>query len=49
LIAATVAALLAWFFRGPLIDMVASRRSQASVQPDPANDDFDELTEEPAQ
>lgn len=50
LIAATLAALLAWFFRGPLIALVAQRRAaQAPVQPDPANDDFDELIEEPAQ
>lgn len=50
LVAATVVALLGWFFRGPLLDLVGQYRDrQGPVQPDPANDDFDELTEEPAQ
>ncbi len=50
LVAATIAALLAWFFRGPLLDVLSSRKNRpAPVQPDPANDDFDELTKEPAQ
>ena len=50
LVLVTMAALLGWFFRGPLLDLVGEFRGrQAAVQPDPANDDFDELTEEPAQ
>ena len=50
LVAATIAALLAWAFRGPLIALLTTRMGrQAAVQPDPANDDFDEYLEEPAQ
>lgn len=50
LVAATIAALLAWVFREPLLDLLASKRTgQAEVQPEPANDDFDETLEEPAE
>ncbi len=50
LVAATVAALVAWMFREPLLDFLNSRRGgQAEVQPEPANDDFDETLEEQAQ
>lgn len=50
LVAATIAALLAWMFREPLLDLLKSRRdAQGDVQPEPANDDFDEALEEPAQ
>lgn len=50
LVAASVGALLAWAFRAPLLDLLTSRRDrQAPVQPGPANDDFDETLEEPAQ
>lgn len=50
LMVATVAALLGWAFRGPLLDLVGQyRQRQAAVKRDAANDDFDALTEEPAQ
>lgn len=50
LVAATIAALVAWMFREPLLDFLNSRRSgQAEVQPEPANDDVDETLEEPAE
>lgn len=50
LVAATIAALLAWIFREPLVNLLGSRRdAQGEVQPVPANDDFDETLEEPAQ
>jgi len=49
LVAATIAALLAWAFRGPLIALATTRMSrQSAVQPDPANDDHDEYPEEQA-
>jgi phosphotransferase system glucose/maltose/N-acetylglucosamine-specific IIC component len=50
LIAATVAALIAWAFRAPLLELITAKRGgQAPVQPEPANDDFAETTEEQAQ
>ena len=50
LVAATVAALVAWLFRAPLLEFIAARRSgQAPVQPEPANDDFPDTIEEQAQ
>jgi len=50
LVAATAVALIAWVFRGPLLELISSHMpGQAPVQPDPANDDFDETLEEPAQ
>ena len=50
LVAATIAALLAWAFRAPLLDLFASRRAgQGAVQPEPANDDFAGKIEEQAQ
>ncbi|MEY4239902.1 MAG: hypothetical protein RL339_2503 [Pseudomonadota bacterium] len=50
LIAATIAALLAWTFRAPLLEMIATMRGgQGPVQPEPANDDFAEATEEQPQ
>jgi len=50
LIAATVAALVAWAFRAPLLELITAKRGgQAPVQPEPANDDFADTTEEQAQ
>ena len=50
LIAATVASLLAWAFRAPLLNLLNSRHNrQAPVQPEFANDDLDEMAKEPAQ
>ena len=50
LIAATLAALLAWVFREPLLGLLSSRGTrQAPVQADTATDDFAEMTKEPAQ
>lgn len=50
LIAATFAVLLGWFLRGPLLDLARQfANRQGSVQPDLANDGFDDLTEEPVQ
>ena len=50
LIAATVASLLAWAFRAPLLNLLNSRLNrQAPVQPEFANDDLDEMAKEPAQ
>ena len=50
LVAATIAALLAWAFRGPLIALVTTRMArQSAVQPDPGNADHDEYPEEQAQ
>lgn len=47
LIAATIAALLAWTFRVHLLEMFAAKRSgQGPVQPEPANDDSANATEE---
>lgn len=49
LVAATIAALLAWAFRGPLVALATTRMGrQSAVQPDPANDDHDEYPEEQA-
>jgi hypothetical protein len=50
LVAATIAALIAWAFRAPLLDFFAAKRGgQAPVQPEPANDDFADTTEEQPQ
>ncbi|NBW74958.1 MAG: hypothetical protein EBR34_04085 [Sphingomonadaceae bacterium] len=50
LVAATIAALLAWAFRAPLLALFAARPGgQGGVQPEPANDDFADETEEQAQ
>ncbi|MCZ8172561.1 MAG: hypothetical protein O9272_12575 [Brevundimonas sp.] len=49
LVAATIAALLAWIFRAPLIGWIARRGGpQAPVQPEPANDDMPEQSKEQA-
>lgn len=49
LVAATVAAVLAWIFRAPLIGFVTGLMSdQAAVQPEPANDDFPDQIKEQA-
>jgi hypothetical protein len=50
LIAATVAALLAWAFRAPLLDWIGERFDpQAPVQGEAANDDGTDISEEQAQ
>ena len=50
LVAATIAALIAWAFRAPLLGFLAAKRGeQAPVQPEPANDDFADTIEEQAQ
>ncbi|MCE2843373.1 MAG: hypothetical protein ACK44O_14595 [Novosphingobium sp.] len=50
LVAATIAALIVWAFRAPLLEFIATKRiGQAPVQPEPANDDFADTTEEQAQ
>lgn len=46
LIAATLAGLLAWAFRAPLLDLVTKAQAAARKQPD---DDFADTTEEQAQ
>lgn len=49
LIAATIAALVAWAFRAPLLGWVATRIApQAAVQPEAANDDAPDYSEEQA-
>lgn len=49
LIAATLAALLAWVFRVPLIGWIDARfGGQASVQAEPANDQAEDQSREPS-
>lgn len=50
LVAAAIAAVLAWVLRAPLLSLVSTRlHGQAPVKPAPANDDFSDTLEEPAQ
>lgn len=49
LVAMTLAALLAWAFRAPLIGLIARQfNPQAPVKPEPANDDMPDQSKEQA-